>query len=77
MHNQAGVEEYDALTGLLSRNAGEMQIAEAIQENIGCLAFLDVDYFKKVSVLNPLGFNDQLLCKTQRIENASRHEKGA
>ena len=33
MHNQAGVEEYDALTGLLSRNAGEVQIAEAIQEN--------------------------------------------
>ena len=49
MHNQAGVEEYDALTGLLSRNAGEMQIAEAIQENIGCLAFLDVDYLKKIN----------------------------
>ena len=49
MHNQAGVEEYDALTGLLSRNAGEVQIAEAIQENRGCLAFLDVDYLKKIN----------------------------
>lgn len=49
MHNQAEVEKYDVLTGLLSRNAGEQQIVEAIQESNGCLAFLDVDFLKKIN----------------------------
>ncbi|MGN0328126.1 MAG: HD domain-containing phosphohydrolase [Lachnospira sp.] len=49
MHNQTGVEECDALTGLLSRSVGEVQIAEAIQENSGCLAFFDVDNLKKIN----------------------------
>ena len=53
MHNQAGVEEYDALTGLLSRSAGEVQIAEAIQDSSGCLALMSFIDFED-SILTAL-----------------------
>lgn len=49
LHNKVLVEERDALTGLLSRSAGEVQIAEAIQDNMGCLAFVDVDNLKRIN----------------------------
>lgn len=49
MNHQSGVKERDVLTGLLSRNAGEVQIAEAIEENSGCLVFWDVDNLKKIN----------------------------
>ena len=49
LHNKVPVEERDALTGLLSRSAGEVQIAEAIQDNMGCLAFVDVDNLKRIN----------------------------
>ena len=49
IHDQQGAEECDSLTGLLLRNVGETQIAEAMQEENGCLAFIDVDNLKKIN----------------------------
>lgn len=42
-------EKYDFLTGLLNRKNGEKEIAEAIKETQGCLAFVDLDNLKKTN----------------------------
>lgn len=39
----------DYLTGLLSRMAGEIRISRAIQEEPGCLAFIDLDNLKRTN----------------------------
>lgn len=49
MSNQNSTEGRDFLTGLPLRNLGEVQIAEAMQEDNGCLAFIDVDNLKKIN----------------------------
>ena len=46
---QGMVEEIDIITGIKSRSAGEVAIAEAMKNNAGCLAFLDVDNLKKIN----------------------------
>ena len=42
-------EKYDFLTGLLNRKHGETEIAEALKETSGCLAFVDLDNLKKTN----------------------------
>ncbi len=49
MNSQKNPADTDYLTGLLLRSEGEILIAEAMQEENGCLAFLDVDNLKKVN----------------------------
>lgn len=49
MSNRNNQDSADFLTGLPLRSAGEVQIAEAMQDADGCLAFLDVDNLKKVN----------------------------
>ena len=39
----------DYLTGLLGRKEGENKIAQAMKENPGCLAFVDVDNLKQIN----------------------------
>lgn len=39
----------DFLTGLLNKKSGELQIAEAIKRNRGCMAFIDLDNLKKTN----------------------------
>jgi len=41
-------DERDYLSGLLSKEAGERKIIDAIQEDIGCLAFIDLDNLKQI-----------------------------
>lgn len=42
-------EENDVITGLLTRNAGERKIYEAMREKNGALVFFDVDNLKKIN----------------------------
>lgn len=42
-------EEYDLVTGLLTRNAGERKIYEAMQKKPGGFVFFDVDNLKKIN----------------------------
>lgn len=42
-------EEYDFLTGLLNRKAGENKIVQAMREQSGCLAFVDLDNLKRTN----------------------------
>ncbi len=42
-------EEYDYLTGLLNRKIGENKIAQAMKEQPGCLAFVDLDNLKRTN----------------------------
>ncbi|MCR5467997.1 MAG: diguanylate cyclase [Lachnospiraceae bacterium] len=42
-------DETDFLTGLNIRRVGEEQIAKAIEEKNGCLAFIDLDNLKKIN----------------------------
>lgn len=42
-------ESTDYLTGLLGRKAGEEKIIEAMKENAGCLAFVDLDNLKRTN----------------------------
>ncbi len=67
LHNKVPVEERDALTGLLSRSAGEVQIAEAIQDNMGCLAFVDVDNLKRINDTMGHKAGDRLLMQVGAI----------
>ncbi|MBR6186601.1 MAG: diguanylate cyclase [Clostridia bacterium] len=46
---QGMAEEIDIITGLESRSAGELAIAEAMKVRSGCLVFLDVDNLKKIN----------------------------
>jgi len=46
---QNAIDEIDVTTGLLSRTFGERAIAEAMQEEEGCFAFVDVDNLKKIN----------------------------
>ena len=67
LHNKVPVEERDTLTGLLSRSAGEVQIAEAIQDNMGCLAFVDVDNLKRINDTMGHKAGDRLLMQVGAI----------
>lgn len=49
MRNQRSMENMDYLTGLPMRNLGEKQIAQMMQEQEGCLVFLDMDNLKKIN----------------------------
>lgn len=49
MKNQRESVNIDYLTGLPTRNIGEKQIAESMQEHAGCLIFLDMDNLKKIN----------------------------
>lgn len=49
MRYQRDAENIDYLTGLPLRNCGERQIAERMQVQNGCLAFLDMDNLKKIN----------------------------
>ncbi|MBQ6887970.1 MAG: diguanylate cyclase [Lachnospiraceae bacterium] len=42
-------EEYDYLTGLLNRKIGENKIVQAMKEQPGCLAFVDLDNLKRTN----------------------------
>ena len=42
-------ERCDLLTGLLNRKIGEKEVAQAIHESSGCLAFIDLDNLKKIN----------------------------
>lgn len=42
-------EEPDYLTGLLNRKSGENRIAQAMKEQPGCLAFIDLDNLKRTN----------------------------
>lgn len=42
-------ESLDYLTGLLGRRAGESKIAQAMKEQTGCLAFIDLDNLKRTN----------------------------
>lgn len=49
MKSQRETENIDFLTGLPMRNLGERQIARDMQEQPGCLVFLDMDNLKKIN----------------------------
>lgn len=42
-------ESLDYLTGLLGRKEGEKRIAQAMKEQAGCLAFVDLDNLKRIN----------------------------
>lgn len=48
---QEDKKSYDMLTGLPSRNLGEILIAHAMKKSEGCLAFIDMDNLKKINDL--------------------------
>lgn len=48
---QEDKKSYDMLTGLPSRNLGEILIANAMKKYDGCLAFIDMDNLKKINDL--------------------------
>ena len=47
--SQGMAEEIDITTGVMSRSAGEVAIAQEMKNVSGCLAFLDVDNLKKIN----------------------------
>lgn len=47
--SQEDITSYDFLTGLPLRTLGEKQIACAVQDHSGCLAFVDMDNLKKIN----------------------------
>lgn len=49
MKSQIDTENTDFLTGLPTRNQGESQIVQCMQEHAGCLVFLDLDNLKKIN----------------------------
>lgn len=49
MATQKPVDDIDFLTGLPMRNVGEHDISEAMLEDVGCLAFMDVDNLKRIN----------------------------
>lgn len=49
MNNRKDTEQIDYLTGLPMRNLGEKQIAQNMQDNEGCLVFIDMDNLKKIN----------------------------
>lgn len=58
---QNGADDRDITTGLLSRTAGERQIARAMQEEAGCFVFFDVDNLKKINDTNGHKSGDKVL----------------
>ncbi len=49
MEKQKDADGMDYLTGLPMRNIGEKKIAQMIQDNGGCLVFMDMDNLKKIN----------------------------
>ncbi len=47
--SQGSKDEIDITTGIMSRNAGEKAIARVMQEEKGCLVFMDVDNLKRIN----------------------------
>ena len=47
--SQGMADETDIITGIMSRSAGEVAIAQAMKNGSGCLVFLDVDNLKKIN----------------------------
>lgn len=46
---QSKADDIDSVTGVMTRNAGEAAIAQAMKDSGGCMAFLDMDNLKKVN----------------------------
>nr|MCR5775035.1 diguanylate cyclase [Lachnospiraceae bacterium] len=46
---QGAKDDIDITTGILSRNAGEKDIAQLMHEESGCLTFIDLDNLKKIN----------------------------
>ena len=46
---QGIADDFDLTTGVMSRTAGEAAIAQAMKNENGCLAFLDMDNLKKIN----------------------------
>lgn len=42
-------ESFDHLTGLFGRRAGELKVTQAMKEQSGCLAFIDLDNLKRTN----------------------------
>ena len=49
MSSQEKADSVDYLTGLYMRSRGQQVIAALMQDNDGCLAFIDMDNLKKVN----------------------------
>lgn len=49
MKSHENMESYDYLTGLPMRNRGEAAIAQLMQQQDGCLVFMDMDNLKKIN----------------------------
>ncbi|MBO4394893.1 MAG: diguanylate cyclase [Eubacterium sp.] len=54
-------DEIDVVTGIMSRNAGETAIAQAMKEDVGCLVFFDLDNLKKINDTNGHDAGDKVL----------------
>ena len=46
---QGVADDYDAITGVMTRSTGEAAIVQAMKGSGGCLAFLDLDNLKKIN----------------------------
>ncbi len=46
---QSAKDDVDITTGIMSRSAGEIAIAQSMKNEKGCLVFLDVDNLKKIN----------------------------
>ena len=46
---QGAADDYDAITGVMTRSTGEAAIVQAMKGSGGCLAFLDLDNLKKIN----------------------------
>jgi diguanylate cyclase (GGDEF)-like protein len=46
---QGAADDYDAITGVMTRSTGEAAIVQAMKGSGGCLVFLDLDNLKKIN----------------------------